>query len=417
MTSLCDFNLSSGSVSALLVGQRSNAGDDELPVGMPAPDLCRRALSTPRGFPELARCVVPGDNVIIAVDPETPFLADVLTVVCEHLQAVPDGGVSLTLLLPEDETGNGWQWLTDALPLHLQQQMTIVNHQPADQNQLSYLASSAAGERIYLNRLLTDADIIVSIGVMAFDGQLGVRGTTSILFPAFSDEATLRASRTQGHSELTSEQQRPYRDLVDEIGWLLGTQFTVQVIPGVREVPTEIIAGLPDEVFQHGKEVLNRVFRFFVDEEVDAVVLSIPGGAAFGWRQLGHALEQASHVINQGGRIIVVADLPVPEGPAATMLRRCPEPEDLLKPLRREPTSDALEISQLIEALRRARVYLLSSLPPDVVEELGMIPITDSAELQRLVAAAEDRIVIPNANYALCEVGVKSAHIRSAVKP
>ena len=179
--------------------------------------------------------------MIIAVDPETPFLVDVLTAVCEHLQSVPDGGVSLTLLLPEDESGNSWQWLTGSLPLHLQQQMTIVSHLPSDQNQLSYLASSAAGERIYLNRLLTDADMIVSIGLLAFDGQLGVRGTTSVLFPAFSDEATLRAARSHGHSELTPEQQRPFRDLVDEIGWLLGTQFTVQVIPGVGVAPTEII--------------------------------------------------------------------------------------------------------------------------------------------------------------------------------
>ncbi len=407
MSSSPEFNLSSGPVSALLVAPNLDADNDRRPIRLPAPDLCRRALSTPRGFPELGRCVVPGDNVIIAVDPETPFLADVLTAVCEHLQTVPDGGVSLTLLLPEDESGNSWQWLTDSLPLHLQQQMTIVSHLPSDQNQLSYLASSAAGERIYLNRLLTDADMIVSVGLLAFDGQLGVRGTTSVLFPAFSDEATLRAARSHGHSELTPEQQRPFRDLVDEIGWLLGTQFTVQVIPGVGVAPTEIIAGLPDDVLQHGREVLNRVFRILVSEEVDAVVLSIPGGAAFGWRQLGHALEQASHLINQGGRIIVVADLPVPEGPAATMLRRCQEPEDLLKPLRREPTSDAVEIAQLIETLRRARVYLLSTLPPDVVEEMGMIPIADSAELQRLVAAVENRIVIPNANYAWCEVDVR----------
>jgi len=66
-----------------------------------------------------------------------------------------------------------------------------------------------------------------------------------------------------------------------------------------------------------------------------------------------------------------------------------------------------VEIAQLIETLRRARVYLLSTLPPDVVEEMGMIPIADSAELQRLVAAVENRIVIPNANYAWCDVGVR----------
>ena len=100
----------------------------------------------------------------------------------------------------------------------------------------------------------------------------------------------------------------------------------------------------------------------------------------------------------------MIADLSEPQGPAATMLRRCQEPEDLLKPLRREPTVDAVEISQLIHALRRARVYLLSKLPTEVVEELGMIALADANELQRLVSTIPNCRVIPFANYTWCEV-------------
>jgi len=108
--------------------------------------------------------------------------------------------------------------------------------------------------------------------------------------------------------------------------------------------------------------------------------------------------------VNQGGRIIAVADLAVPEGPAATMMRRCQEPEDLLKPLRKEPTVDSVEITQLIKAERRARVYLLSGLESDIVEELGMIPVSDAAEFQKLAASIGPCRVIPFANYSWCEV-------------
>jgi hypothetical protein len=86
------------------------------------------------------------------------------------------------------------------------------------------------------------------------------------------------------------------------------------------------------------------------------------------------------------------------------MLRRCQDPEELLKPLRREPTIDSVEFAQLIQALRRVRVYLLSQLPGELVEELGMIPVSDSAELQRLVSTIEGCKCIPFANYAWCEV-------------
>jgi nickel-dependent lactate racemase len=366
-------------------------------------ERCRAALLNPLGYPELVRCVVPGDRVILVVDPETPFAAEIISTVWEQLQSVTDGGVLLTLLLPPDHSGTGWQWLRDQFPLHVQQQITVHVHDPADSSQISYIASTSGGERIYLNRLLSDADLIITVGIIAFDGLLGFRGTSSILFPTFSDIATQQSSQSQGHPELTPEQQRPFREMIDEVGWLLGTQFTVQAIPGAAGLPAEILAGLPEDVMARGKELVESTWRVSVEEMLDGAVISVPGGA-FGWKQLGQALENITNIVQQGGRIVIVADLPIPEGPAATMLRRCQDPEELLKPLRREPTVDSVEFAQLIQALRRVRVYLLSQLPAELVEELGMIPVSDSAELQRLVATIEDCKCIPFANYAWCEV-------------
>lgn len=367
-------------------------------------ELCRNSMLEPLGYPEITRCAVPGDRVIIAADPETPFVADLIIEVCEQLKLIPDEGVHMTLLLPQDPEAQDWQWLKDQLPLHLQEQLTFHIHNPAEKTSIGYLASSANGERIYLNTLLTDADLIVSIGFIAFDSLLGFRGTSSSLYPTFSNTDTLRTAHTQGHPELSPNQQRVFRELVDEVGWLLGTQFTVQVVPGTSKRPTAILSGLPDVVMERGRDLVNETWRVTLDEHVDGVVLTIPGGPLFGWKQLGAALEQASTLVPQGGRIVVIADLSEPQGPGATMLRRCQEPEDLLKPLRREPTVDAVEISQLIHALRRARVYLLSKLPTEVVEELGMIALADANELQRLVSTITNCRVIPFANYTWCEV-------------
>lgn len=367
-------------------------------------ELCRNSMLEPLGYPEITRCAVPGDRVVIAVDPETPFVADLIIEVCEQLKLIPDEGVHMTLLLPHDPEAQDWKWLKDQLPVHLQEQLTFHIHNPAEKTSISYLASSANGERIYLNTLLTDADLIVSIGFIAFDSLLGFRGTSSSLYPIYSNTETLRDAHTQGHPELSPNQQRVFRELVDEVGWLLGTQFTVQVVPGTSKRPTAILSGLPDVVMERGRELVNETWRVTLDEHVDGVVLTIPGGPLFGWKQLGAALEQASTLVPQGGRIVVIADLSEPQGPGATMLRRCQEPEDLLKPLRREPTVDAVEISQLIHALRRARVYLLSKLPTEVVEELGMIALADANELQRLVSTIPNCRIIPFANYTWCEV-------------
>ncbi len=398
------FTLTSSSISATLSQPISSSLVAIRPQTVSIAECCQQAFLNPLGFPELVRCVVPGDRVVLTVDPETVFAAEIIASVWEQLQTVPDGGVTLTLLFPEDHTGGGWQWLRDQLPLHVQQQIIVHVHNPADSSQISYIASSGGGERVYLNRLLSDADLIITVGTIAFDSLLGFRGTSSLLFPAFSDAATLQSSASQGHPELTPEQQRPFREFVDEVGWLLGTQFTVQIVPGSSGWPAAILAGLPEDVMTRGRELVESLWRVNLEDLLEGVVVSIPGGAAFGWKQLGLALEQASSIVQQGGRIIVVADLAVPDGPASTMLRRCQDPEELLRPLRREPTHDSTEIAQLIQAQRRARIYLLSSLPAETVEEFGMIPVADSAELQRLVSSIKDCRVIPLANFAWCEV-------------
>lgn len=363
-------------------------------------EQCRHALLAPMGLPELGRCVVPGDSVVIVVDPETPSVAELLAVVCEQFQSLSDEGVSLTLLLPTDLFGTGWSGLIEQLPLHLREQLTVHVHDSAETSQLSYLASSAGGDRVYVNRRIADADLLVSIGVICFDSLLGYKGTTSNIFPGFSDAVAIQQSRTHGHPELTPDEPRPYRQLIDEVGWLLGTQFSVQIIPGPGKTPLAILAGLPDNVMAAGKEIVDRVWRVAIDRRVESVVLSVPADSTFGWKQFGTAVERASRLVESGGRIIVVADLPVPEGPAATLLRRSQDPSELLKPLRREPSQDSVEIVQLIHALRHARVYLHSRIPADIVEELGMIPIGEANEIQRLTIASETCVVLPNANYA-----------------
>jgi len=364
-------------------------------------DQCRHALLSPLGLPELARCVVPGDCVAIVIDPEIPGAIELLNIVCEQFQSVTDDGLSLSLLLPPDSVNAVSSHFVEQLPLHLQQQLTIHVHDPGETAQLSYLASSAAGERVYLNRRIADADLIVTIGMVCFDSLLGYRGTTSGIFPAFSDAETILQARTQGHPELTPEQPRPYRQLIDEIGWLLGTQFSVQIVPGPGENPLAVLAGLPEDVLTAGKVLVDQTWRLKPRKQVDALVLSVPCcNSASGWKQFGNAIELAAKIVEQDGRIIAVADLSVPEGPGATMLRRCSDPEELLKPLRREPCVDSVEITQLIDTLRHARLYLYSTIPTDIVEDLGMIAIESELEIQRLTAQAQSCAALPNANYA-----------------
>ena len=85
---------------------------------------------------------------------------------------------------------------------------------------------------------------------------MGYRGTNSVFYPGLSSADAMLRTHGQGHLELGPDEARPLRDLVDEVGWLLGNPFTVQVIPAASQGVSRVLAGVCDPVFAQGKKLL-----------------------------------------------------------------------------------------------------------------------------------------------------------------
>ena len=58
---------------------------------------------------------------------------------------------------------------------------------------MAYLAATDDGEPIMLNRLLTDADVVLPIGCLHSEPPTGYFGIHTPVFPTFSDHETLLA--------------------------------------------------------------------------------------------------------------------------------------------------------------------------------------------------------------------------------
>mgnify|MGYP003347006263 CR=1 FL=1 len=397
MKSTGETNLSSGGIRVQVTGNFQLPCPTQAAVAAVA-DLCAAALNEPLGYPELSRCIFPGDTVAVVPDPETPALAELLTVVLQQLQQAADGTATILLVLPPDPAGQKWGWLLEQMPSALQG-VQVHHHDPADRNQSGYVASSEGGERLYLNRLVSEADTIVTVGLICFDRELGIRGTSSALFPGLSDRETQqRTGFVPGQLADVSVELR--RGLIDELGWLTGTQFTVQAVPGAAGV-LQVLAGSPEQVLERGRLLCEELWELGSDARAEAVLAAVDSGPS-GWSTLGRALENLSEVVEQGGRLIVVCDVEVPEGPAMQILRRTQDPENLVRPLQRDPLEDSRQAIQVIEACQRARVYLLSRLPAETVEELGMIPLSSEAELQKLLATLDTVWLLSGAQYLRC---------------
>ena len=107
----------------------------------------------------------------------------------------------------------------------------------------------------------------------------------------------------------------------------------------------------------------------------------------------------AGRITADDGRIVVCTELPTPESPGLTLLSRCAEPADLIKPLQLEPGPDTPETLQLIRAMGRHRVLLLSNLPAATVEDMGLLAVESAAELQRIIDSAQRCCVLQGAAF------------------
>jgi len=366
------------------------------PVGLgPSEQLSviREGLENPRNFPPLRQAVVPGDRVVVACDPTIGEAGPVLEALARVFEAagVEDGG--LTVLT----SASGRKTLERVLP----RGVALTVHDPNDRTQLAYLATTKQGRRVYLNRLLTDADLVVPVGRLGFDSVLGYRGPWSVLFPLLSDRETLRAHRELLRDEPGESSQGPATPLLAEsfeVSWLLGTQFHLGLVPGSSGL-FEVVAGLESAVRDLGIATLEQHWRFDADSRAELVVVGIgrPGVVAT-IEDIAEGLATATRLVQHGGKIVVLSRAVGEIGPALKRLIDADDPKKAAAFLRgHEGDDDFVAARRLAYALSRADVFLLSRLPQRLVEDLSVVAIEHPEQARRIVAQSGSCLFVSQA--------------------
>lgn len=372
------------------------------PVGVAPQDVERlviEALEHPRQYPPLRQAVVPGDHVVIALDAREPHASAILRGVCGTLRNAGVDPASMTVLSTLGPTSG-------IAPIELPEQVSLVVHDPADREQLAYLASTQSGRRVYLNKLVTDADFVLPIGRLGPDDVLGYRGPWRTLYPCLSDPETLQAFRGwASEAELNREQPSKALSEVTEVSWLLGSQFHLGIVPGVVG-PAEVVAGLDSAVREQGAEAIDRFWKFRVETRAELVVAGVGRpGVPSTLEELADGLSNAARLVERGGKIMILSRAEGGLGPAFQRLIAVDNPRVALKALRgHEADLDYSPARSLASALAWADVYLLSSLKSDDVEDLSMVPLERAEEARRLVSASRSCLFLSQAELTSVEV-------------
>ncbi len=217
------------------------------------------------------------------------------------------------------------------LPADYRDRATVSTHDPEARDSLSYLAVAADDEPIYLNRLLCDADVVVPIGGLRCEPAIDYHGMFGGLFPTFAGRQSQDKLFASGVVRTARDEAR-CREKIQEVGWLLGVQFTVQVVPGPGGEVLQVLAGMPGDVFREGQSACQQAWACSVPRMAQLVIAAIDGPSSEQtWDNVARALAAAQRVVSAGGTIALCTSLDEPPGPN---VRQAAELKDLRQALR-----------------------------------------------------------------------------------
>lgn len=363
-------------------------------------DQVRRQLHGPLDFPALELAIVPDDRIVIALDRNTPGAAQIVAELWSVFARRSIQPHDVTILQPASWKSGKLADPRVLLPENVRDTVCWQIHDATDKSRETYLANSAGGERIYLARDVVEADFVLPVGTIGFDPLLGIRSASSAVFPGLSNVEALSKTRGQEHTELRPEDERPLRQLQDEVAWLLGIQCGLQVLPAAHGQPAGAIFGALDATATAARLWLTQNWHVQIPQRCEVVVASVDvNSTGATWEQIGAAVQAARNLVQRGGKIIVLSDLTAEPTEGFDFLRQSETPREALKPLRLESPPDLIPASRLASAADWANVYLLSGLANDVVEGLFVTPLASEQEVARLLELGGSCLFLEGAQH------------------
>jgi hypothetical protein len=105
------------------------------------------------------------------------------------------------------------------------------------------------------------------------------------------------------------------------------------------------------------------------------------------------------------GAIALCTELEAAPGPSLMRLAEARDLEAALAEINHDQSFDSAAAAQLGRALQKGPVYLLSGLDDEIIEQLGMAPVSGAEQIVRLVRRTQSCLVVAGAQYGVPVIG------------
>ena len=204
--------------------------------------------------------------------------------------------------------------------------------------------------------------------------------------------------------ESPSAEPDPRQNLAAEVLWLLGTPFLVQVIEGSGDRIAEVVAGLPDSL-EEGTRRQNMHWRRSISERPELVIATIssaPERVTF--TDMAMALATAARVVHPEGRIALLCDAAPQLEEGAEILQQTEDLDDAQARFKKRKPDDWPGAGLWAFAAEQASLFVAAGWNSETIESLHATTIRKPAEVQRLIDAAPNILLIPDAHLMVVDL-------------
>jgi hypothetical protein len=360
-----------------------NTADAAATIDLPA--AIKSAFATPILYPPIPESVFAGDTVAIVLQNELPQAKAVLNAIIDQLSGLNVAATDITVVITEKTAADfSIDPKTYRLPAETKDEqppaifplefglhtISCQVHDGSNTAGLSYLAANRAGDPVYVNRLLVDADVVIPVAA-ASPGD--VKRQTDCIYPDYGSDVTRQRFDEPDASFIDRQEEI---ELANE---MLGSFFILQVVDGPGGTISEVLAGERRRTTDQARLATNERWEFQFDGAADVVLASIETDQdQQTWADVVEAIFTADRLLAGEGPIIVVSEINTkPNSKIRSALQAQFDDAGQAK-----KQSDQMIALAAIVAQRP--VFLKSNLQQAVVEDLGLGHLATPEQVNRI---------------------------------
>jgi nickel-dependent lactate racemase len=344
--------------------------------------LLQEALSHPVGTPRLQDLVRRGQKVVIMTSdmtrpcPSDRLLPPVLDALA--MAGIPDDDITIVMALGLHRPMTEVEMETAVGP-GVYSRVQVVNHDPDD---TVHLGVTSAGTPVEIFRPVVEADVRICLGNLELHYFAGYSGGAKAVLPGCASRATLTANHAmmvRPEAAAGRLDGNPLRADLEAGTAILGVDFILNVVMDRHRI-VGAVAGDVTAAHRRGCELVAARGIVEIERPADVVLVSAGGHPKdLNLYQAQKAMDNAAYAVRDGGALILLAECPEGLGSQTfeTWLTEASSPDELLVRIQQEFVLGGHKAAAVAAVLKRARVYLVSALPLDLVTRCWMIPFDE----------------------------------------